>query len=98
MIRGGPWSGEAVPTGIVLASGDPIATEVVTLGIIRAFGRWEMVTSKGVWDQEQIRCAIALGVGARGPDEVELVAEDLMGGAPDFSRLLTAIRQNVGLR
>lgn len=98
MIHGGPWSGEAVPTGIVLASGDPIATDVVALGIIRAFGRWEMVTSKRVWDQEQIRRAIELGLGARGPGEVELVTEDLTGGDPDFSRLLTAIRKNVRLR
>ncbi|MFQ5989159.1 MAG: DUF362 domain-containing protein [Candidatus Methylomirabilales bacterium] len=98
MIRGGPWSGEAAPTGVILASGDPIAADVVALGIIQAFGQWEMVKSKGVWDQVQIRRAIALGLGATGPDEVELIAEDLTGGDPDFTRLLAEIRRNVGLR
>ncbi len=97
MVHGGPWSGEAVPTRIILASGDPIATDVVALGTIRAFGRWKMVTTKGVWDQVQIRRAIALGLGATGPDEVELIAEDLTRGDPDFARLLTDIRRNVGL-
>ena len=97
MIHGGPWSGEAVPTRVILASGDPIATDVVALGIIRAFGRWEMVTSKGVWDQVQIRRAIALGLGATGPDEIELVAEDLTGRDPDFARLVADIRRQVGL-
>ena len=97
MIHGGPWSGEAVPTRVILASGDPIATDVVALGIIKAFGRWEMVTSKGVWDQVQIRRAIALGLGATGPDEIELVAEDLTGRDPDFARLVADIRRQVGL-
>ncbi|MFQ5848724.1 MAG: DUF362 domain-containing protein [Candidatus Methylomirabilales bacterium] len=97
MVQGGPWSGEAVPTGIIMASGDPIATDVVALGIIKAFGRWDMVTSKGVWDQVQIRRGIALGLGAGAPDEVELVTDDLTGGDPHFVTLLADIRRNVGL-
>jgi uncharacterized protein (DUF362 family) len=97
MIHGGPWSGEAAPTRVILASGDPIATDVVALGIIRAFARWEMVTSKGVWDQVQIRRAIALGLGARGPDEIALVAEDLTGRDPSFATLVADIRRQVGL-
>jgi uncharacterized protein (DUF362 family) len=98
MIHGGPWSGEAVPTRIILASGDPIATDVVALGIIRAFGRWEMVTSKGVWEQVQIRRAVALGLGATGPDEVALVTEDLTGRDPDFAKLVADIRREVGIQ
>jgi uncharacterized protein (DUF362 family) len=37
----GTWrtvAGEAVPTQGILASGDPIATDVVVLGLIKAFG------------------------------------------------------------
>ncbi|MFQ5656439.1 MAG: DUF362 domain-containing protein [Candidatus Methylomirabilales bacterium] len=98
MVRGGPWSGEAVPTRIILASGDPIATDVVALGIIKAFGRWEMVSTKGVWEQVQIRRGIALGLGAAGPDDVELIAEDLTGGDPNFAKLVDDIRRYVGLR
>lgn len=97
MIRGGPWSGEAAPTGIILASGDPIAADVVALGIIRAFGQWGMVKSKGVWEQVQVRRAIALGLGASGPDEVELITEDFTGGDTNFTKLLTDVRRNVGL-
>ncbi|MFQ5895324.1 MAG: DUF362 domain-containing protein [Nitrospinota bacterium] len=97
MVRGGPWSGEGVATGVVLASGDPIATDVVALGLIKSFGRWERVSSKGVWEQVQIRRAIALGLGARGPHEVELLAEDLSGGSREFPDLVAAIRQHVSL-
>jgi uncharacterized protein (DUF362 family) len=98
MIEGGPWSGEAMPTRLILASGDPVATDVIALGIIKAFGRWEKVSSKGVWDQVQIRRAIALGLGAAGPDEVELLTDDLAGNDQGFVRLVTEVRRHVGVR
>lgn len=97
MVQGGPWSGEAVPTRVILASGDPIATDVVALAIIKHFGRWELVAAKGVWDQVQIQRATTLGLGARGPHEVEVVADDLTGDDPGFRRLLRDVRQYVGL-
>jgi len=96
MVRGGPWSGDAAPTGVILASGDPIATDAVALGILKHFGRWEMVASKPVWEQTQIRRAIALGLGARGPHEVQVVAEDLTGGDAAFAKLLESVRRHVG--
>jgi uncharacterized protein (DUF362 family) len=97
LVQGGPWAGEAAPTQVILASGDPIATDVVALGLIKAFGRWDRVTTKGVWEQVQIRRAIALGLGARGPEEVELVAEDLTGQNREFAALVANIRRDVGL-
>jgi hypothetical protein len=45
----------------------------------------------------QVRRAIALGLGATGPDEVELIAEDFIGDDPNFTKLLTDVRRNVGL-
>lgn len=96
MVKGGPWSGEAAPTRVVLASGDPIAADVIALGVIKTFGKWELVTAKGVWEQIQIRRAIALGLGARGPQEVEFLAEDLTGLAGDFTRLVEAVRRHAG--
>jgi uncharacterized protein (DUF362 family) len=32
LVRGGPWAGEVMPTQVILASGDPIATDVIALG------------------------------------------------------------------
>src|SRR5688572_277600 len=65
LVQGGPWSGEASATQVILASGDPIATDVAALGLIKAFGRWDLVAAKGVWEQVQIQRAMALGLGAR---------------------------------
>jgi uncharacterized protein (DUF362 family) len=97
LVYGGPWAGEAVPTQVILASGDPIATDVVALGLIKAYGRWDLVTAKGVWEQVQIRRAIALGLGARGPKEVELVTEDLAYGGREFAALVDDIRRHTNL-
>jgi len=97
MVQGGPWSGEAAPTRLILASGDPVAADVVALGLIKAHGRWGLVMEKGIWEQVQIRTAIALGLGARGPAEVALAVEDLTGTDPAFARLVAEIRRHVGL-
>jgi uncharacterized protein (DUF362 family) len=97
LVRGGPWAGEAAPTRVILASGDPIATDVVALGLIKAFGRWDMVTTKGVWEQVQIQRAMALGLGAHGPHEIELRTADLAAGEGSFASLVADIRRHVGL-
>jgi len=39
MVSGGPWSGESVRTNVVLASGDPVATDAVALGLLKAARR-----------------------------------------------------------
>ena len=97
MVSGGPWSGESLQTNVILASADPIATDVVALGLLKAAGRWELVTGKGVWEQRQIQRAVALGLGARGPAEIALVAEDLTGDRA-FQALVDSIRRAAGLQ
>jgi uncharacterized protein (DUF362 family) len=97
LLHGGPWAGEAVRTQAILASGDPIATDVVALGLIKAIGRWDLVTAKSVWEQVQIRRAMALGLGARGPHEIELLIADLAGGNLACAALVVDIRRHVGL-
>jgi hypothetical protein len=69
----------------------------VALGLIKAFGRWELVTTKGVWEQVQIQRTIALGLGARRPEKVELVTEDLTGGSRAFAVLIDDIRRHTAL-
>jgi hypothetical protein len=55
------------------------------------------VTAKGVWEQAQIRRAMALGLGARGPHEIELLTADLPGGIRAFAALVVDIRRHTGL-
>lgn len=93
MIGGGPWEGTPAPTGIIIASGDRVAADVVGLGLIRSFGRWNPVTGKGVWEQRQIRHALLLGLG-KGKGEILLRAGE---GDGRFMELIRSLRRETGL-
>ncbi|HEV8675241.1 MAG TPA: DUF362 domain-containing protein [Methylomirabilota bacterium] len=97
MIAGGPWSGESAATELILASGDPVALDAVALALLKSFGRSEKIAEGGVWDNAQIRRAIALGLGASGPERMTLAAESLRRDASAFDRLVADVRRRVGL-
>ncbi|HEV8662246.1 MAG TPA: DUF362 domain-containing protein [Candidatus Methylomirabilis sp.] len=96
MASGGPWSGDVVRPGCILAGTDPVALDAVGLGILKHYGKADHVVGKGVWDQGQIRRAIALGLGVQSGVEVEIVARDLTAGDPAFAPLLDRVRAEVG--
>lgn len=94
MVAGGPWSGEAASTRLLLASGDQVAIDVVGLGLIKHFGKWDWVNRMRPWDQRQVRRAIEVGLGAKGPEEVAIVASTL-GADPEFDRLVDGVKAHV---
>jgi uncharacterized protein (DUF362 family) len=91
MVAGGPWEGTAVKTGMIIASGDRIAADVVGLGLIKSFGQWKKVSRIGVWEQEQIRYAQQLGLGIKDRNSIEIVTRILEGDEEAFSKLITQI-------
>ena len=93
MIEGGPWEGTAERTDLIIASTDRVAADIVGLGLIKAFGKWGMVTGKDVWDQKQIRRAVELGIG-KGKGEIELLTGE---GDDFFDSLIQKVRQHTGL-
>jgi uncharacterized protein (DUF362 family) len=93
MIEGGPWEGTAERTDLIIASTDRVAADIVGLGLIKAFGKWGMVTGKDVWEQKQIQRAIELGVG-KGKGEIELLTGE---GDDFFDSLIQKVRQHTGL-
>jgi uncharacterized protein (DUF362 family) len=97
MASGGPWAGERVATDLVLASSDPVALDAVALALLKGLGRSERLATGSVWEQGQIRRAAELGLGARGPADVELVADRLGPRDGGFAGLVADIRRRVGL-
>lgn len=93
MIEGGPWQGTAEKTGLIIASGDRVGADATGLGLIKSFGKWPPVVEKEVWEQTQLKTAIALGLG--NPRE----RTRLLKGAGDgrFDGLFEAIREHTGL-
>lgn len=93
MIEGGPWEGAPADTNLIIASGDRVGADITGLGIIKSFGRWDMVTGKDVWEQKQIKTAVESGVG-RGKDSLRLVEGR---GDAKFRELMKKVRENTGL-
>lgn len=90
-IAGGPYTGELREPNVIIAGDDRIAVDVVGASVIRAMGS-ELLKDFPVWAHRQIRRAAELGLGARGPEEVEILAEDATGSA-DFPELLDRVRE-----
>jgi uncharacterized protein (DUF362 family) len=93
MIEDGPWEGPSAPTGLIIASGDAVAADVVGLGIIKTFGRWPPVADKSPWEQRQIRHALAIGLGAPA-GRIRLRAAP---GDETFTALMERVREFTGL-
>jgi uncharacterized protein (DUF362 family) len=92
MVEGGPWSGQERRTDLVIASGDRVAADATGLGLIKAFGLWESVAGKSVWDQRQIRRAVEAGLGAHSGDEMVLLAASLTESRA-FEDLMKKVRE-----
>lgn len=75
-INGGPESGGTAKPGVILAGTDRVAVDVVAIGILRSLGTTSAVAQGSVWQLEQIRRAIELGLGAGSNEQIEIVTAD----------------------
>ncbi|MBN2556450.1 MAG: DUF362 domain-containing protein [Anaerolineales bacterium] len=69
---GGPDTGTLVYPGVVLAGTDRIALDAVGVALLRMHGTTPEVSRGSIFEQEQIRRAIELGLGVTGPERIEL--------------------------
>lgn len=90
--EGGPESGKRVQANVVLAGTDRVAVDAVGVAVLRRFGTTPAVSEGAVFHQAQIARAAALGLGAKSPDEIELVTPDKDSArfADEVRELLTA--------
>lgn len=91
MVSGGPWEGKSKNTNLVLASGDPLACDVVGLALIKSFGFWERLASGSPWQMRQVTHAAALGLGASDYQEMRIIDESL-NADPEFFSLIEKMR------
>ena len=75
-VDGGPARGTVARAGVVLGGTDRVALDAVGLAVLKHLGSTEEIMSKRIFEQEQIRRAVELGLGVGKPDQIELVAED----------------------
>jgi uncharacterized protein (DUF362 family) len=80
-VTGGPSGGRTVYPRLVIASRDVIATDVAGLAVLRNQGAEPAVRDHSPWAQPKIRHAVALGLGVKGPGEIDLRSEGISEAA-----------------
>ena len=91
-----PGAGEKAP-GVVLASGDRIAADVIGLSLIKHYGKSKEIATKDLWEQRQIKRAVELGLGVKGGNSIILKSKSLKEPDAEFTKLVAAIRRHARL-
>jgi uncharacterized protein (DUF362 family) len=75
-VDGGPMTGTRWPANLTLASDDRVAMDAVGLAALKMHGTTRTIESTRIFDMDQIRRAVELGIGASSPEEIDLVPAD----------------------
>jgi uncharacterized protein (DUF362 family) len=73
---GGPSRGELKAGDVMIAGHDRVAVDAVGIAMLKRLGSNPAIMSRGIFEQEQIVRAVELGLGARGPEAIEIVTAD----------------------
>jgi uncharacterized protein (DUF362 family) len=75
-IRGGPERGELADPGVIAASQDRVALDAVGLALLRYHGAGVPLNRTTIFNQEQIKRAVELGLGAGSANKIRLLTSD----------------------
>jgi uncharacterized protein (DUF362 family) len=73
---GGPMDGRRASAKVMLAGRDRIAIDAVGLAVLKQLGSNSAIMETPIFEQEQIKRAVELGLGVSGPDQIEIVTDD----------------------
>jgi uncharacterized protein (DUF362 family) len=90
-VDGGPMKGSKKRADLFVAGTDRVAVDAVGLAILKKLGSNNKIMKKKIFSQGQIARAVELGLGARGPDQIEIVSDD--GEGIRYAESLRAILQ-----
>jgi uncharacterized protein (DUF362 family) len=73
-VDGGPMTGKRAKGSVFLAATDRVAIDAVGLAILKSLGSNAQIMNTKIFEQEQIARAAEIGLGARSPSGIEVVA------------------------
>jgi uncharacterized protein (DUF362 family) len=73
---GGPMTGEKKTANVILAGTDRVAIDAVGLAVLKHCGANKTIMGKKIFDQDQIKRAVAIGIGICRPEQIEIVTAD----------------------
>ena len=71
----GPMEGTRVDANVFVAGTDKIAIDAVGVAILRILGTTPEVMSGSIFEQDQIKRAVELGLGVKSPKEIEFLTD-----------------------
>ena len=80
-VDGGPDRGRRVAPEVMLVGDDRVAVDAVGVALLRRFGTTAVVSQGPIFAQEQMARAVEVGLGAAGPQDIDLVSDDDEGWA-----------------
>ena len=75
-VDGGPSEGRRAAANVFLAGSDRVAMDAVGLAVLKDLGSNEAIMNTRIFDQEQIRRAVEVGLGVADPEEIRFVTPD----------------------
>ncbi len=74
-VTDGPNIGTIREPGIVIATDDVIANDVVGLALLKTLGTIDKIQNRSVWEQHQIRRAVELGLGVKRRNDIQIKSD-----------------------
>lgn len=71
-VTGGPERGNLVEPNLLLASRDRVAIDAVGVAILKMYGAKGKVGEAGIFEQDQLKRAAELGLGAKSVDDIKV--------------------------
>jgi uncharacterized protein (DUF362 family) len=76
-VTDGPNIGTLREPGIVIATSDVIANDVMGLALLKTLGTIHKIQNRSVWEQPQIKRAVELGLGVKSRNDIEIKSDDV---------------------
>ncbi len=75
-VEEGPMTGKRKRADLFIAGTDRVAIDAVGLAVLKELGSTPKIMETPIFEQEQIKRAVELGLGASDPGQIELIAGD----------------------
>jgi uncharacterized protein (DUF362 family) len=75
-VDGGPHEGTLKQAAVMLAGNDRIAIDAAGVAILRLLGTTPEVSRRRIFEQDQIKRAVELGLGVKSADQIQIITGD----------------------
>jgi uncharacterized protein (DUF362 family) len=72
-VDGGPSAGKKVAAEVIIAGTDRIAVDAVGVAVLKELGSNDAIMNSKIFEQEQIKRAVELGIGVSSPAMIDIV-------------------------